>query len=486
MNSKVDSVDEISFATIGELSAQLRTRELSPVELAEHFLDRIEKYQPALNAFITVTRDRALADARASELRYERKKPLGPLDGIPIALKDNIWTAGIRTTAGSRILGDFVPNRDGTVASRLKNAGAVLLGKTNLHEFAYGVSTENPHYGTAHNPWALSRSTGGSSGGSAAAVATGLCVGSLGTDTGGSIRIPSSLCGTVGLKPTFGRVSCYGTVPLAPSFDHVGPIARTVEDAALLFQAIAGRDPDDPTTHFQPPLRPLRIRDHVSRRRASRGRIRTVIRLGWPREYFFDRIDPEIRTAIEAVRRTFESLGGRVDEISLPHVSDGDEPSTTIALAEATHFHRESGWFPPRAAEYGEDVRKRLELGAEVRAADYLAAKEACLRVRREFDAALERVDAIIAPTTPVAAQSIGGKMVTIDGKAESIRSALIRLNRPANLTGHPAISIPCGLTRSGMPVGLQLIGRYWDELGLLAIAALFESTQPTLRPPKF
>ncbi|HET9400887.1 MAG TPA: amidase [Candidatus Acidoferrales bacterium] len=486
MKSKRNSAGNISFATISEVSVLLRKREISPVELTEHFLGRIEKYQPALNAFISVTRDRALADARASELRHKRKKPLGPLDGIPIALKDNIWTAGILTTAGSRILRNFVPERDATVAARLKNAGAVLLGKTNLHEFAYGVSTENPHYGTAHNPWDASRSSGGSSGGSAAAVAAGLCVASLGTDTGGSIRIPSSLCGTIGLKPTFGRVSCYGTVPLAPSFDHVGPIARTVADAAILLAAIAGYDSNDPTTQFQPKLKALRIRQQISAQSKSRRRMDPAMRLGWPREYFFDRIDPEIRTTIEAARRTFESVGATIEEISLPHVSDGDEPSTVIALAEATHFHRQSGWFSARAAEYGDDVRKRLELGAEVRAADYLAAKEACLRVRREFDAALENVDAILAPATPIAAQSIGTKMVTIDSKEEPIRGALIRLNRPANLTGHPAICVPCGLTRSGMPVGLQIIGRYWDEPGLLAIAAHFESTQPALRPPAF
>lgn len=486
MSAKHKSSDELSFASIAELSALLIRRKISPVELANHFLDRIERFQPGLNAFISITRDRAMADARASELRHKRKKPLGPLDGIPIALKDNIWTAGIRTTAGSRILSDFVPDRDATVSARLRKAGAVLLGKTNLHEFAYGVSTENPHYGTAHNPWDASRSTGGSSGGSAAAVAAGLCVASLGTDTGGSIRIPSSLCGTVGLKPTFGRTSCYGTVPLAASFDHVGPIARTVEDAEILLSAIAGRDPSDPATQFQPELKLLRFNGQISARRKTYRRTSPAIRLGWPREYFFNRIDPEIRKTIEAAREIFESLGARVEEISLPHVSDGDEPSITIALAEATHFHRESGWYPARAAEYGEDVRKRLELGADVRAADYLAAREACVRVRREFDAALERVDAILAPTTPIAAQPIGTKAVTIDSKEEPIRGALIRINRPANLTGHPAISVPCGLTRSGLPVGLQIIGRYWDEPKLLSIAALFESAQPQLRPPEF
>ena len=477
---------DLAFASIADLFALLSGRKISPVELADHFLDRIEKHQPALNAFITITRERALADARASESRYKRKRPLGPLDGVPIALKDNIWTARIRTTAGSRILTDFIPDRDARVAERLRSAGAVLLGKTNMHEFAYGVSTENPHFGAAHNPWDLSRSTGGSSGGSASGVSAGLCVASIGTDTGGSIRIPSSLCGTVGLKPTFGRVSCFGTVPLAPSFDHIGPMARTVSDAALLLAAIAGRDALDAATLSQPQLKHFAsIRDIQSRLRA-RNRKKSPLILGWPREYFFDRIDPEVNAAIHAAARTFEKLGARIEEVSLPHVSDGDEPSTTIALAEATHVHRAAGWFPSHAAEYGEDVRKRLELGAEIRAADYLAAKETCVRVRREFDVALEKADAILAPTTPIAAPAIGEKVVSVVEREEPIRGALIRLNRPANLTGHPSISVPCGVTRSGLPIGLQLIGRAWDEPSLLAIAALFESSQSPLRPPKF
>jgi len=449
------------------------------------FLERIERSQPPLNAFITVTRERALADARESERRIYKKTWRGSLDGIPIVLKDNIWTAGIKTTAGSKILGDLVPDQDATIAARLRRAGVVLLGKTNMHEFAYGVTTENPHFGAAHNPWDLKRSPGGSSGGSAAAVAAGLCVASIGTDTGGSIRIPSALCGVVGLKPTFGRVSCFGTVPLAPSFDHAGPIARTADDAAILLDAIAGRDPADATTLAQPAYRRAgNIRD-VSSEFRRRTKSRPLV-LGWPREYFFHHVDPEIRAAIDAAARKFEKLGARIEEVSLAHVSEGDEPSTTIALAEATHVHRAAGWYPAHAGDYGEDVRKRIELGAEIRAVNFLAANETCRTVRVDFDAVLTKVDAILAPTTPIAAPLIGEKLANIAGHEEPVRGALIRLNRPANLTGHPAISIPCGFTRAGLPIGLQIIGRMWNERNLLAIAALFElANSQVLLPPQ-
>jgi len=474
-STTIAAAGDLAFASIREISELLNAKKLSPVELTEMFLSRAEKSQLALNAFITVTRERALADAMESERRIQKKTSRGLLDGIPIVLKDNIWTAGIRTTAGSKILGDFVSDRDATIAARLRRAGVVLLGKTNMHEFAYGVTTENPHFGAAHNPWDLKRSPGGSSGGSAAAVAAGLCVASIGTDTGGSIRIPSALCGITGLKPTFGRVSCFGTVPLAPSFDHVGPIARTADDDAILLDAIAGRDPADATTLTQPAYRRGGNLCDVGlefRRRAKNG----PLVLGWPREYFFHHVDPEIRAAIDSAARSFESLGARIEEVSLAHVSEGDEPSTTIALAEATHVHRAEGWYPARATDYGEDVRKRLELGAEIRAVDFLKANDTCRAVREDFDAVLKKVDAILAPTTPIAAPVIGEKLANVAGHEEPVRGALIRLNRPANLTGHPAISVPCGFTRTGLPIGLQMIGRAWCERNLLAIAALFES----------
>jgi len=480
--------DDLAFVSIEELSHLLARREISPVELVALFLRRIEQHNPALNAYLTVTRARALDDAKISEKLLLRGRSRGPLEGIPIAIKDNLYTQSVRTTAGSKFLGDFIPNYDATAVARLRNAGAILLGKTNLHEFAYGITTENPHYGATHNPWDLSCMPGGSSGGSAAAISAGLCVASIGTDTGGSIRIPASLCGIFGIKPTFGRVSCYGAVPLAPSLDHVGPLARTADDAALLLATIAGADPQDNSTLTQPRLKPFLNARAVSSRLRPRYTKKRPLRLGWPKDYFFDAIDSEVASAVDAAARSFEKLGAVIEEVCLPHVHDGDAPSTTIALAEATHVHEAAGWFPAHAAEYGDDVRKRLGMGRDIRAADYLAALAMRKCVRTDFEGAFERVDAILAPATPIAAPRIGENSVMIGSSEETIRSALIRTNRPANLTGLPALSLPCGWTKSGLPVGLQLIGREWGEESLLTIAHFFEQAHLEFRrrPPGF
>jgi aspartyl-tRNA(Asn)/glutamyl-tRNA(Gln) amidotransferase subunit A len=477
-----DAGTNLEFATIAELSVLLARRKISPVEITNLFLDRIEKHNPNMNAYLTITRDAALAAARESEKRIKQKRSRGPLEGIPIALKDNIWTRGIRTTAGSKILQNFVPDNDATVAASLHRAGAVILGKTNLHEFAYGISTNNPHFGPTRNPWDLTRIPGGSSGGSAAAIAAGLCVASVGTDTGGSIRIPAALCGIVGLKPTFGRVSCHNVVALAPTFDHVGPLARTVEDAALILGIIAGRDPLDTTTLAQPRSKPFGdfrqlvrcLHPHFSKKRP--------LKLGLPRQYFFTSLSEDVRDAVKSAVHSFEQLGAIVEEISLPQISDGDDASTSIALAEATHYHQSQGWFPAHSAEYGEDVRKRLEMGMDIRAADYLVARDVQKRVRAEFDSALTRVDAIVAPTVPITAPHIGENIIEIESAEEPVRGALIRLNRPANFTGLPAISIPCGWADENLPVGLQLIGRAWEEEQLLTIAQLFEKAHPEFR----
>ena len=314
MKNKDD--ESLAFATIEELAALLAKRKISPVELTELFLRRIERQNPALNAFLTVTAEHALAAARRAEKQLLRRRGSrrenSPLLGIPITLKDNIWTRGIRSTAGSKILRDFVPPEDSTVARKLARAGAILLGKTNLNEFAYGITGANAHYGPVHNPWALDRISGGSSAGSAVAIAAGLCVASIGTDTGGSIRVPSAFCGTVGLKPTFGRVSVFGTMPLSPSFDHVGPIARSVADAAILLGLIAGRDPLDPTSSPRP------VEDY-------RGALRKPLRkfrLGRPRELYWEKLDGEVRRAAEAAVRDMEKRGAVVREISLPHLKE--------------------------------------------------------------------------------------------------------------------------------------------------------------------
>ncbi|MGB0035534.1 MAG: amidase [Candidatus Acidiferrales bacterium] len=460
------SESELAYLWIEQAAGLLRRRKISPVELVEAALARIERWNPTLNAFLTIVADRARRQARLAErellgkLRGQRGNSISPLYGIPISLKDNFYTRGIRTTAGAKILANFVPDRDSDVAGRLARAGAILLGKTNMHEFAYGITNENPHYGPVRNPWARERMTGGSSGGSAAAVATGMCVASTGTDTGGSIRIPSSLCGIVGLKPTFGLVSVEGVVPLAESLDHAGPLARSVVDVCILVEAIAGGYP-------RGAARP----DH---RKLRKNRPRRF-RLGWPKQYFFEGVDEQVRKAIDKAARCFESLGARLEEVSLPRLSDSVEPSTQIALAEATHYHESRGYFPARAGEYGEDVRKRLETGRDVRAVDYLRALAMQREVKKDFDHIFERVDAIIAPTLPIAAPRLGENEISIAGQKETVRSALVRMNRPANFTGHPAISVPCGFTREGLPIGMQLIGPHFGEVRLLSIALGYE-----------
>jgi aspartyl-tRNA(Asn)/glutamyl-tRNA(Gln) amidotransferase subunit A len=461
--------DSLAFATIEELSALLAKRKVSPVELTEMFLRRIERYNSQLNAYLTITTEHALATARRAEKELSRRRgPAGrkrPLLGIPITLKDNIWTRGIRTTAGSMVLRDFVPAEDATVVRKLSRAGAILLGKTNLHEFAYGITTNNSHYGAAHNPWALDRIPGGSSGGSAVAISAGLCAASVGTDTGGSIRIPAAMCGIVGLKPTFGRVSVFGTVPLAQTFDHVGPLARCVSDAAILLGVVAGSDPLDPASCAH------RVEDF----KAVLSKPLRKFLLGRPREYFWEKLDSEVRRATEAAVRDMEKHGATVREISLPHLSESTGAAANISLAEARYGHESAGYFPAHAHEYSQEVRQRIDAGGEVLATQYLAGLDVQKRVRAEFDAAFQEVDALVAPTVPVPAPPIGAEYVEVDGEQIGVRAALVGMNRPANFTGHPAISVPCGFTRDGLPVGLQFIGRSFDESTLLRIAFAYE-----------
>jgi aspartyl-tRNA(Asn)/glutamyl-tRNA(Gln) amidotransferase subunit A len=466
---------KLEFASIEELSTLLARKKVSPVELAKLYLSRIERLNPRLNAFITVTSDNALGEARTAEGELFRGKRRGALHGIPMALKDNIWTKGVRTTMGSSILRDFLPLEDATVVRKLRRAGAIVLGKTNLHEFAYGVTSENPHYGPVRNPWNTDRIPGGSSGGSAVAVAAGLCAAAIGTDTGGSIRIPSALCGIVGLKPTFGRVSVHGVFPLAESFDHVGPIARSALDAALVLECIAGRDPLD--------ARSLARSEKHFRRALKRKRLR----LGRPKEHFWVNLDPEVGKITEQALAHFLQSGAELLEISLPSISAGVEAANLIAAVEASQVHERAGYFPARASEYGVDVRGRLEQGGKTRALDYLNAQEAMRRARDEVEVAMETVDAIVIPTTAIAAPPMGSECVRVGEVEMPLRSVLVDLNRPGNFTGLPAISTPCGVTRNGLPVALQFLGRRFDEAWLIAIADRFSQTvrdrQP-MRPP--
>jgi aspartyl-tRNA(Asn)/glutamyl-tRNA(Gln) amidotransferase subunit A len=467
---------DLAFASIEEIAALFRKRKLSPVELTKLMLDRIDRLNPKLNAYITVTPELALAQAKKAEAELfaprgrKSHRDRGPLHGIPISLKDNIYTKGVRTTAGSRILANFVPEQDAVVVSKLKEADAILLGKTNLHEFAYGVTTNNPHYGPARNPWDLSRIPGGSSGGSAAAVAAGLCYGSIGTDTGGSLRIPASLCGVVGLKPTLGRVSDAGIIPLSKTLDCTGPLARSARDAAILLNAIGGLDTPN--------------RGHWSARAFFLKSKKFC--LGLPGEFFFDVISSDIQSLFESAVRDLRKLGARIKHVSIPLLNDTENAGNQIAWPEATHFHEQSGWFPSRSREYGEDVRTRLEMGAKTSAVVYLEALAQRVRFIQEFSSKMSGagIDALVVPTTPIAAPLIGEENTRISGKDEPTRALLLRLNRPANLAGVPAISIPCGFTSSGLPVGLQLIGLHTAELSLLQIAHAYELTHSRQHPP--
>ena len=460
-----------TFASIPEVARLYRQRKLSPVELTRFLLERINKLNAHLNAFITVSEELALQQAKRAESELvgkrgdKSRRDRGPLHGIPISLKDNIYTAEVRTTAGSRVLRDFVALHDAPVVTALKQAGAVLLGKTNMHEFAYGTTSNNPHYGAVRNPWDVSRIAGGSSGGSAAALAAGLCYGSIGTDTGGSIRIPSSLCGVVGLKPGLGRVSTDDVVPLSPTLDFVGPLARSAEDAALLLEAIGVRGKGE---------RRLRL-GRVPSSRSRRPR------LGVPQEFFLDVLSPEVERAFQTALRTLEKGGARLKEVFLPLLPETEDAGNQIAWAEATHYHQHAGWYPAHAEEYGEDVRKRLEKGTKVPAVAYLQA----LQLRDQFIAAFhvilqeEELDALVVPTTPITATRVGEESVAIKGSIHPTRALLLRLNRPANLAGVPAISVPCGLTENGLPVGLQFIGAVTEELLLLELAYNFERACP-------
>lgn len=451
---------DLSFLTIEEASQLLRRKKVSPQDLVQASLKQIESWNPRINAFITVLGEQARRAARAAERQLRRHTPRSPLLGIPISLKDNIYTEGIRTTAGSEILRDFVPEFDSAIAARLKESGAILLGKTNLHEFAYGITSENGHFGAARNPWATNRISGGSSGGSAASVAAGMAFASVGTDTAGSIRIPPALCGVVGLKPTLGLVDLAGVVPLSTTCDHAGFIARSVTDACILFEACA---PAYPKGSVRPDFR--KLRKNMPRR----------FRIGWPEQHFFDIVDDEVRRKIDEAVKRFESLGATIERVSLPHAADAVEAGTTIQMSEATHYHQSQGFFPRRAAEYEPDISQRLAAGAEIKATDYLKAFEMKRIVEEEFDAAFEEVDAIIAPSSPIPAPLLGQSEVEVSGKKQALRPTLVRTNRPMNVSGNPAIALACGFTDSALPVGMQLFGPRFGEAKLLAIAAAYE-----------
>jgi aspartyl-tRNA(Asn)/glutamyl-tRNA(Gln) amidotransferase subunit A len=452
-----ETMKEMDDFKIFELSQRLRRREISSLEITRECLARIEKRDSALNAFITVMSESALEEARAADVALARGEWRGPLHGIPVALKDLIDTAGVSTTAASALYKERVSGADAEVVRRLREAGAIILGKNNLHEFAYGGSSLVSHFGEVRNPRDETRIAGGSSGGSAAAVVAGMALAAIGTDTAGSIREPAALCGCVGLKPTYGRVSARGVIPLSASLDHVGPLTASVEDAAIVLQAIAGYDPADITSVNVP------VADYVSGLKES---VKSV-RVGVPREYFFDDLDKEVAVAVEEALRVIRGLVSEIKDVRLDVPTD-----RTLQAAESWAVHKEN---VERSSElYQAETLRRLRTGEKISAAEYMQRRRELEEARRAITAVFSDVDALITPTMPMPAPAIE----ELKANPEQLRPAELRLlrnTRPFNVWGLPAISVPCGFTKGGLPIGLQIAGPHWREDLVLRVARAYE-----------
>ncbi len=450
-------MSELHELSIRELGRRIARREISPVEVVRTALGRIEALDGAINAFITVLADDALREAERAERAILGGGYLGPLHGVPVGLKDLYQTRGVRTTGGSRVLADWVPDEDAAVTERLRRAGAIVIGKNNLHEFAFGPTNENPHYGNTNNPWDRGRIPGGSSGGSAAAVATGMCYAAMGSDTGGSVRLPAALCNLVGLKPTYGLVSRYGVLALGWSLDHCGPLARTVDDVAIVMNAIAGHDPRDPASvaRVSPDFGAL-----------LDGRV-GGLRVGVLREYLEEGVQEEVAAAVRAAFETLRGLGAEVEEVSVPEVRYALAASTPILLAEAAAVHER--WLADRRDQYGQTILIRLDAGARLTATQYLKAQRARRAIQERFASLHQRFDILASPTCPMTAPTFE------EVSSEAFRGGLVAFTRLFNLLGTPACSVPCGFSASGLPIGLQLAGRPFEDHTVLRAAHAYE-----------
>jgi aspartyl-tRNA(Asn)/glutamyl-tRNA(Gln) amidotransferase subunit A len=473
---------DVGLLTIESARTAVQERQTTALALAESFYKKIESDDPNIGAFLTLTRERALEKAVHIDALADRGDPLPPLGGVPIAIKDVMTTRGVRTTAGSKILDNFVAPYDCTAVARLEAAGAVVLGKTNCDEFAMGSSNENSGFFPVHNPRDLTRVPGGSSGGSAAAVASGMAVVALGSDTGGSIRQPASFCGVVGLMATYGRVSRYGLIAFASSLDHIGPIAKSVKDAAILLRHIAGRDPRDTTSAEVP------VPDYVE----EIGKPVRGLRLGVPKEYFAEGLDPEVRTAVERALQTLAEAGCEIVPISLPHTPYAIPTYYVIATAEASsnlarYDGVRYGYRSPQARTlsemyrrsrdegFGAEVKRRIMLGTYALSAGYydayyLKAQRVRTLLTRDFEAAFKQVDAVITPTAPTPAFKLGEK---VDDPLSMYLADIYTVT--ADLAGVPGISVPCGQSKEGLPIGLQILGRHFDEATVIRLAHAYE-----------
>jgi len=449
---------DLTELTISEAAEGIANRRISPLELTRACLERIQRLDPLLNSFITVTPETALEAARQAEAEIQTGGARSRLHGIPLALKDLYETRGVLTTAGSLFFQDYIPDEDAAAVQKLAAAGAVLLGKLNMHEIALGVTSTSPHYGPCHNPWDLSTICGGSSGGSGAALAGRLCLGSLGSDTGGSIRIPASLCGVVGLKPTYGRVSQRGMVPLSWNLDHAGPMARSVRDAALLLQVIAGYDPLDPYSIDVP------TDDYLEQIESGVSGWRVALACD---AFFTEATNPEVWEAVREAARIFAGLGAVVEEVSFPDARQAALANGLMTTSDGAAFHQERIQSQPER--FGEDIRQRLQAGAAYTSSEYALARRTQAVLRRQFASFFDAYTILLTPTTPVTAPPIEGPNAVEQARL------LTRFTAPFNLTGLPALSLPCGFTSAGLPIGLQIVSRPWAESTVLRAGYAYE-----------
>lgn len=438
----------LTLPSIEEVSAQLQARSISPVDLVHACLDRIES-RLALNAFITVMADGAVHAAEIAEREIAAGRYRGALHGVPISVKDLVDVAGTPTTSGSAVA-PRLPATDAPIVTRLRDAGAIIIGKTNLHEFAFGTTSEESAFGPVHHPKDPSRSPGGSSGGAAVALVEGMCFGSIGTDTGGSIRIPSAVCGTVGLKPTYGELPCDGIVPLSTTLDHVGPMARSVADVSLMFNAMSAHS------------HPLRVAEHERR-----------YVFGVPEPYFCERLHPDVRSALDRTRQTLTRAGHEVRRVVIEHAARTADVYLHIVLPEASWYH--APMLSAQPDRYSPGVRLRLEMGRYLLAEDYVRAMQLREVLRTAVNDALKGCDALLLPAQPIPAPELGSATVDVDGSREPVRATMLRLTQLFNITGHPSIALPAGTTNDGWPIGIQLVGHADATSQLLEVAATVE-----------
>lgn len=457
---------ELKKQSIESLASLLQDRKISPVELANSILNQISQYNKILNAYIDVYKTEVIEKAETAEREIMRGNYRGPLHGIPIGIKDNLFTKNKVTTMGSYIHRDFKPGYSATVVNRLEAAGTIITGKLNMHEYALGITSNNPHYGPVRNPWDITKISGGSSGGSSVSVSANMAAASIGSDTGGSIRIPSAACGVVGLKPTYGRISKYGCFPEAWTLDHVGPITQTVDDASLLLRMLEGFDANDPTS--------IEVSDECQVDSFTKD-IKDLV-IGVNESFYFKDIDEPIEHLIKKRINDLEEMGAKIEMIDIPTLQHSEYALSITDMSEASTVHDPN--LKTRLQDFGEDTRLTLELGEAPTAVDYLQAQQIRHQLKLEFKAAFRKVDVLVAPTLPIMVPEIGTETARLNGQEVDLFDHALRLTSPANFTGLPSLSVPCGLVK-GMPVGMQIIGDACKESDIILVGKLIENMKP-------